>query len=209
MFQSFVLSILSILTLSVCFGQNSSLLFQNEKVQITFKPIDLKFGLVLEEYPTMYGGTVVRYTIDKRNITLEEIDTVVILDSMLFSGYRNYYDDSIEIVLQYRVQEFQNTTVTDYNVNYLINDSLIVEANSGDQFHRVLIPKTKIPYNLKAYTGDLLMGEFTVNTLEDVYLKFIILAPVYLDEVELDKLMPDKIKYGGKNLNLLYKPLSD
>lgn len=209
MFHRLILSILSILTVSVCFGQNSSLLYQNENVQVTFKPIDSQFGLLLEEYSTMYGGTVVQYFVDKKNITLVEVDTVVILDSMLFSGYENYHGDSIEILLQYRVQEFQNTTVTDHSINYVINDSLTVKPNTDDQFHRALIPKTTVPYNLKVYTGDLLMGEFNVNTLEDVHLKFIILAPVYLHEIDLDKLMPRKIKYYGKSLNLLYIPLNE
>ena len=209
MINPLMLGILFLFSFFKAQAQTGSTLYHDEKVKVTFKTFDNQYGYILEEYASMYGGTLVKYTIRNGEMILEELQQDVVIDSMLFEEFSSYHEDSILLQLTYRVLEFESTTVTDSKITYVINDSLqyaVGERFPDDELHRAIAPKVKTPYNLKVYSGDECMGSFTVNGSNDIQIRIVLLSSRYLDEIDLNTVIPNVIDFEGKRLKLKFIP---
>lgn len=185
--------------------QSNSVLYQDDYQKISFKSIDEQYGYILEDYKGMFGGTLVKYHINKNDFFIEELDTILIIDSMLFYDSQTYTEeDSIMLSLTYRINEFSKSEMIDRNLKYIINDSIIYDNKlyEDDDLHRVLIPKMQTPYKLEIKTGYHTIGPFTVTSVNNVSCKIVILSSIITDEFDHGKYLPKVIIYKGKKYNL-------
>lgn len=188
-------------------AQNNPVLYQDDHQKVSFKFIDEQYGYILEEYDYKFGGTLVKFQIHDNDFMITELDTTIVVDSILFYDSRAFKRDSVMLSLVYRVNEFSNTEVTFKNLKYIINDSITYTAgrfSKNDNLHRALIPKIQTPYKLEIVNGYRTIGPFTITSSNDVSCKIVILCSSLTDEFDYGKLLPKTLFFKGKEYNLIH-----
>lgn len=187
------------------YSQITSVLYQDSYIKASFKQIDHQYGYILEEYGNSFGGTVVSYTVEDDIFLIKELDSPVILDSMIFYESSTYKKDSVMLSLRFRINEFTNGQIGGLNLRYIINDTIQFESGKmylNDDFHRALIPKMQLPYKLEIKSGHRTIGPFTITSQNDICCKIVILTSTHFEEFDAGKLLPKTILFEGEKYRL-------
>lgn len=187
--------------------QGNSALYQDDYVKVSFKKINDSLGYVLEDYNGMFGGTLVEFKIDDDSFILKELDSVIIIDSMIFIEDRNYKKDSVMLSLVFRINEFPNAGMSYNHLTYIINDTLKVDGTrmyKNDNLHRTLIRQLTKPYKLEIEAGYNKIGPFIIDSKNDVEVKIVVLMSSMTFEFDHGKDLPNKITFDGKTYKLIH-----
>lgn len=201
------ISLILILLSCLSFGQNTTTLFKDDHVKVSFKVFDDKYAYLLEDYEGMFGGKVVEYKIVENDFIISNLDTVIIIDSMVFYGRSNYTKDSVMLSLRFRINEFADASMWYTHLKYIINDSLEFQGSQmvkNDEYHRVLIPQLEEPYKLEVRTGLDNIGPFIIDSENDVSIKIVVMKPSLTFQFDYGKNLPNKITFKGKTYNLIH-----
>jgi hypothetical protein len=186
-------------------AQETPTLYQDDYVKVSFKKIDGKYAYLLEDYNSMFGGILVEYKIENNEFSINELDTIIIIDSIAFYKQDNYKKDSVMLSTRFRINEFANAGMSYNHLKYFINGSLIYDGTKmykDDDMHRVLIPQFQKPYELIIEAGYDTIGPFIINTKNDVVIKLIVLKSSLTFEFDYGKNLPNKIDFEGKTYKL-------
>lgn len=194
-----------ILSTQILFGQGNITLYQDDYVKVSFKKINDIYGYILEDYDTMFGGTLVEYKIDNDSFILKELDTLIIIDSMVFIEESNYKKDSVMLYFVSRKNEFHSAGMTFNHLDYIINDSIKFDGTKmyeNDDFHSALMPQLTKPYKLEVEAGNHKIGPFYIDSKNDIVVKIVVLMTSMTFEFDHGKNLPDKISFEGKDYKL-------
>ena len=199
-----LLTIFLMLTFLHCAdAQENTTLFQDSYVKVSFKKITDKYAYIVEDYEGRYGGILVEYKIIDDEFIIKELDTIIIVDSMVFYADQNYKKDSVMLSLRFRINEFTGAGMSTNHLKYKINDSLVYGlGGKDDEFHRVLVPQFKEPYKLEIDVGYDKYGPFIIDSQNDVSVKLVVLISSSTYEFDHGKNLPKQILFEGKTYKL-------
>lgn len=199
-----ILTVFLMLTFLPCaHAQENVTLFQDSYVKVSFKKITDKYAYIIEDYAGRYAGMLIEYKVIDDEFIIKELDTIMIVDSMVFYSDQNYKKDSVMLSLNFRVSEFTGATLSTNQVNYKINDTLVYGLKGkDDEYHRVLVPQLTEPYKLEIDVGYDKFGPFMIDSKNDVTVKLVVLISSSTYEFDHGKNLPNKILFEGKKYNL-------
>ena len=93
------------------YSQMSSILYQDESVKVSFKAVDDQYGYIIEDHYGVFAGVLVSYSIDDDQFLINELDTMIMIDSMVFDNPFSYKKDSVLLSFTYRVNEFSTSKI--------------------------------------------------------------------------------------------------
>ncbi len=199
-----LLTIFLMLTFLHCAdAQENTTLFQDSYVKVSFKKITDKYAYIVEDYKSRYEGMLVEYKIVDDEFIIKELDSIIIVDSIVFYGDQNYKKDSVMLSLRFRINEFTGAGMSTNHLKYKINDSLEYGLDDkDDEYHRVIVPQLKEPYKLEIDAGFDKFGPFIIDSQNDVSIKIVVLKSSLIYEFDHGKNLPEKILYEGKTYKL-------
>ncbi|MDH4473326.1 MAG: hypothetical protein QE487_12025 [Fluviicola sp.] len=203
--KTILILIICIIFPQMMIAQEKPTLYQDESVKVSLKIISDNYAYLLEDYYSMFGGVLVAYKINGDDFIIQELDTTIIIDTMVFYENRNYKQDSVMLSFVSRINEFPGTSMRYNTLKYIINDSLEFDGTKmykNDNLHRALIPQFKEPYTLLIEAGNDTFGPFKIASKNDIGIKIVVLMSSLTFEFDFGKNLPSEVQFKGKTYQL-------